>query len=96
MFRATIFAVVFTGTPSSAGDQSLWALYLQEHRTELCGIQLTEEQEDRLDLAQVKATAEMNLTRREAGELYRGARETVRESRHELCDGTSEAELIQP
>jgi hypothetical protein len=85
MFRIACLAALFTVTRVSAGTEDLWSLYVYEHAANLCGLQLTDDQEDDLDAAQQRTRIQMGLSRPEAAELYRRARETVRSSQQGVC-----------
>ena len=81
---------LYSPTSANAATQELWSLYLFEQAVTECGVHLTEDQEDELDEAQLRARVELNLSRRDAGDLYRRAREAVRASREDHCN-----ELLQ-
>ena len=85
MIRIAAFAAVFAVTSVNAEQNGLFSLYVYEHAVTACGFQLTEDQEDDLDSAQERARTQMNLSRKEAAELYRGARKVVVVSREETC-----------
>ena len=78
MIRFAAFAgLLAIMSPNVAADE-LWSLYVYEQAVAECGLRLTEEEEEKLDAAQLRAQVAMNLSRREAGQLYRQAREVVR------------------
>jgi hypothetical protein len=85
MIRIAALAALFAATSVNAGQNGLWSLYVYEQAVNACGFQLTEEQEDDLDSAQERARIQMNLSRKEAAELYHWAREAVTVSRQEIC-----------
>jgi hypothetical protein len=95
MFRILAFASLFAVTTANARQGDLWSLYVYEQSVDVCGLQLNEEQEDALDAAQQRARIELSLSQKEAADLYRRARETVRASRQEICTGQLQTGSIQ-
>jgi hypothetical protein len=85
MMRFAASAALLAITSATVEARDLWSLYVYEQAVSECGLQLTEDQEDHLDAAQLRARVALNLSPREAGELYRRAREAVRASRYEAC-----------
>jgi hypothetical protein len=85
MLRLAALAILLTTTSASATTGELWSLYVYEEAVTECGVRLTEEQEDDLDAAQLRARLELKLSPRDAGDLYRRAREAVRASRQARC-----------
>jgi hypothetical protein len=95
MIRFAAFAgLLAIMSPNVAADE-LWSLYVYEQSVTECGLRLTEEEEEKLDAAQLRAQVAMNLSRREAGQLYRQAREAVRASRQEACADVLKTGSIQ-
>src|ERR671911_240444 len=81
MLRLAALTSLLATTSANAATGELWSLYVYEQAVTECGVQLTEDQEDDLDAAQLRARVELNLSPRDAGDLYRRAREAVRASR---------------
>ena len=96
MIRFAASAALLAITSATVEARDLWSLYVYEHAVSECGLQLTEDQEDDLDAAQLRARVALNLPPREAGELYRRAREAVRASRHEACAEALQTVTIEP
>jgi hypothetical protein len=90
MLRLAALATLLATPSANAAIQELWSLYVFEQAVTECGVHLTEDQEDELDEAQLRARVELNLSPRDAGDLYRRAREAVRASREDHCN-----ELLQ-
>ena len=96
MIRFAASAALLAITSATVEARDLWSLYVYEHAVSECGLQLTEDQEDDLDAAQLRARVALNLSPREAGELYRRAREAVRASRKEACAEALQTVTIEP
>jgi hypothetical protein len=86
MLRLAALAILLVTTSASATTGDLWSLYVYEQAANECGVQLTEDQEDDLDAAQLRSRVQLNLSPRDAGDLYRRAREAVRASREVACN----------
>jgi hypothetical protein len=96
MIRFVASAALLAITSANIEARDLWSLYLYEQAVTECGLPLTEDQEDDLDAAQLRARMALNLSAREAGELYRRAREAVRASRNEACAQAVQTAIIEP
>jgi hypothetical protein len=96
MLRLAALATLLATTSASATTGELWSLYVYEQAVTECGVRLTEEQEDDLDAAQLRARLELKLSRREAGDLYRRARDAVRAAKDVACNEVLQTGSIQP
>jgi hypothetical protein len=72
---------------ADASREQLWSLYVQEHASRVCGLELSEEEEDQLDKAQDSYRLSLSLSLSEAAVLYRRARDFAISSQKLLCGG---------
>jgi hypothetical protein len=96
MLRLAALASLLATTSANAAAGELWSLYVYEQAVTECGVQLTENQEDDLDAAQLRAWLELKLSRREAGDLYRRARDAVRAAKDVACNEVLQTGSIHP
>jgi hypothetical protein len=96
MLRLAALAILLATTSANAATGELWSLYVYEQAVTECGVRLTEEQEDDLDAAQLRARLELKLSPRDAGDLYKRARDAVRASKEVACNAVLQTGSIQP
>lgn len=90
---AAVCALLPTASHAERGYDGLWSLFVYEQASHVCGFPLTEEQEDDLDEAQHRARVALSLSREQAAELYRRAREKVASEKQEFCGDAQRLEF---
>jgi hypothetical protein len=96
MLRLAALASLLATTSANATTGELWSLYVYEQAVTECGVQLTEDQENELDAAQLRARVQLNLSPRDAGDLYKRARDAVRAAKEVACNEVLQTGSIQP
>ena len=85
-FSSALCALLLTcATTADASREELWSLYLQEHVSRVCGLEMSEEEEDQLEQAQDSYRLNLSLSLSKAAVLYRGARDFAISSHKVLC-----------
>ena len=85
----------FSALPARAerAHDELWSLYVLEQASQVCGFEVSEDQENALDEAQHRTRVQLSVSREQAAELYRRARDRVISAQREICTDAPGLEL---